>query len=482
MKPADNIKNLFRKLRVPASAEFDQRIHSGISKALTESETTTPAVLQPGIGRIIMKSQITKLAAAAAIIIAAIGVIHYFGGSIDMAGKVYGITDLPELLQNARTLHYKAWSYFPEDTGTGKVQRRVALENWYDFEKGFYRTMSAGYNNVPENTSLILQETVWDGQYAMGINHTEKSVTFSKPSPFLQKLDAYQHSHEFKTQMLGDPQKLDNFSRTGEEVIDGTRYDIWEGQTEFPFHEPLRVKSWISPTTGDIARIEQDFITIRHEIQKVERNIDISLDVFATKPPQGYTLLNTKETAENIGLEGGSTCYQDSLSVTINITFSLPDGSVILAWHSEDTQSDTSQASIFESLKPGDNLPKLPIEIYALKSMGGGKSITYNGQHLSYTHKAGKFYEWSIYVPLQTPPSRDDFIGYFPMPRFNIPKDRVLFSFGVQHDVVIENEQDFSTWVLGAMAELNDNGKTIENLTYQDVLQLSQKIRQSQTQ
>jgi hypothetical protein len=114
--------------------------------------------------------------------------------------------------------------------------------------------------------------------------------------------------------------------------------------------------------------------------------------------------------------------------------------------------------------------------------MGGGMSITYNGHHLLYTQKSGRFYEWGIYVPQQTPPSRDEFLGYFSMPRFNTPKDRVLFSFGVLHDIVIENEQDFNMWVLGAMAELSDGEKPVDNLTYQDVLQLAQKISRSITQ
>jgi hypothetical protein len=68
MRPADNINELIKKLKLKASGDLDKRVHGDISKALAESNRTESVVIQPKIGRTIMKSPITKLAAAAVII------------------------------------------------------------------------------------------------------------------------------------------------------------------------------------------------------------------------------------------------------------------------------------------------------------------------------------------------------------------------------------------------------------------------------
>jgi hypothetical protein len=104
MRPTDNIHKLIKKLNVKAGPELDSRIHDDISKALAEPKQTQPALIQPNIWRIIMKSRITKFVTAAVIIVAVLIGINQFTGSIDLAKPAYGITDVPELFQVARTI------------------------------------------------------------------------------------------------------------------------------------------------------------------------------------------------------------------------------------------------------------------------------------------------------------------------------------------------------------------------------------------
>ncbi|MHC4256744.1 MAG: hypothetical protein ACYSUL_14230 [Planctomycetota bacterium] len=61
MNPKD-IDNLIKKLYIKTSAELDGKINDQIN-ALAESQKSQPAT-KPNIWRIIMKSKITKLAAA----------------------------------------------------------------------------------------------------------------------------------------------------------------------------------------------------------------------------------------------------------------------------------------------------------------------------------------------------------------------------------------------------------------------------------
>ena len=92
MKAAGNIEKLIKKfcakekLCVKTSDEMDKRILDDALVAYKKSKKKTSAPTEPNIWRIIMKSRITKLAAAAMIIIAILISIYEFGGSIDGAG------------------------------------------------------------------------------------------------------------------------------------------------------------------------------------------------------------------------------------------------------------------------------------------------------------------------------------------------------------------------------------------------------------
>jgi hypothetical protein len=89
MRPADNINDLIKKLHLKASADLDKRVHDEISAALGESEKTKSVLEEPNIWRTIMKSRISKLAAAAVIIIAVLFGMSSFKDSSGVAwGKV----------------------------------------------------------------------------------------------------------------------------------------------------------------------------------------------------------------------------------------------------------------------------------------------------------------------------------------------------------------------------------------------------------
>ena len=90
MRPADNMPKSFKKLHVPTSSGLDERIHDEISRASVETNGNRPADPKPVLWRIIMKSRITKVAAAAAIIIAVFIGINLFGGKLEITGVAWG--------------------------------------------------------------------------------------------------------------------------------------------------------------------------------------------------------------------------------------------------------------------------------------------------------------------------------------------------------------------------------------------------------
>ena len=79
-----------------------------IYKSQMSDEQTTRSIRIFKIGRSIMKSPITKITAAAVIVIATLAAIGYFGGAIDGTSTVYAAAI--KALQNVNTVHVSGWT------------------------------------------------------------------------------------------------------------------------------------------------------------------------------------------------------------------------------------------------------------------------------------------------------------------------------------------------------------------------------------
>jgi len=488
----DNIEKLIKdfcaavKTDVKTTIERDTQIINDATTAHEKSKKKQSAEPAPNIWRIIVKHRITKFAVAAGIIIAVLVGINQFDGSIDLVKQAYGITDVPELFQAARTIHMKGRMYFPVSE-PGKEQSSVEVEYWLDTQNGRWRLTYPGYSGDNEGIKIHVSENISDGQYEMHVNHTNKTVSFSKLSPFQKKLFTHKNRYTF-FQLMYINFDLFDYIKVGREVIEGATFDIWEGFGKDSLRSGMKVKTWLSPTTGDFARIrtwglrEDGGMNKQMKIDLVQRDIEIPDEIFLTEAPAAYVLENTKDTATERELSNGSV-GNDSVSLNCHIVFTMPDGSVIMGYSSEDRQSDQPQTMLFEDLKIGGPLPQLAAEVYAIKRIPTDEDITYRGYHLAYTQKAGKFYEWSIYIPEQkTAP--EAVLGYQLVHRYN-PQGREInaeLSIAVAAELKIQDAQDFAVFVRGAMADLSDNGYVPEHVTYENVLDLTGKIKSSITQ
>ena len=105
MKFSNDMEEAIKKnLNFTASAEMRERIFTDVMSAQEESKKTKSALAGPNIRSIIMKSPITKFAAAVLIIIAVIIGTHQFGGSIDFASVTFA--DVLENIRNSKTLTF----------------------------------------------------------------------------------------------------------------------------------------------------------------------------------------------------------------------------------------------------------------------------------------------------------------------------------------------------------------------------------------
>jgi hypothetical protein len=124
MSTSRNIPELFKKLSVRPDADMDRKVHDGITRALQEWEKSTSAVTLPSMWRIIMKSRITKLAAAAVIIIAAFWGPDFVGGP-NMASVAWG--ELVARVERSHDEYMKELLLAVEEKDTEKIEFHADL-------------------------------------------------------------------------------------------------------------------------------------------------------------------------------------------------------------------------------------------------------------------------------------------------------------------------------------------------------------------
>jgi hypothetical protein len=122
MRPAENIEKLIRDVPVNTSSKTDRAILRDVLQTFETTNKTTSAKPEPNIWRVIMKSRITKLAAAAVIIVAVLIGVNQFGGSVDGASRVFG--SMLEEMRGVPWVH----AIMEADRGEGHV------ESWVSFD------------------------------------------------------------------------------------------------------------------------------------------------------------------------------------------------------------------------------------------------------------------------------------------------------------------------------------------------------------
>ena len=447
-----------------------------------EQESATRIIVFRALRRITMKSSITKIAAAT-IIFSAILLITIIDKS---ATPAYGIYDVPELFKKAKTIHIQGWVYF-NLTDKGKKVPKAPVERWIDLKNGRARFSGTVVHAGPDQVTVTIRETILNGQYKMVLDQGKKQAVFYRMSDYLRKLKTHYRLQDMFGHLFDNIENFKNFVKTGKEEIDGVTYDIWTCEfkaTDSYLNRINRYKYWLSPTTGESGRFQSWYKNgdepwrLGHDFYKIERDVDIPGEIFSMEIPEGYEAGNSKDTATPLELNEQSYLGTGSLALDARISFTLSNGSVILGWRSVDTESTVSQKELFEKLKFGETLPRLPVEVYSLKPLGWTGNNTYTARHLGYTQKGDELIEWSLYVPDGLWPKRSEMVCYELLCKFNTKRQMDWWSgMSVDYGLSIKTKEDFNTWVLGAMADLSSEGKPPVNVTYKNVMQLARQIR-----
>jgi hypothetical protein len=480
-------------------SELGQRIQRSPSAAGDIMHRVEQVEIEPALpSRIYPLLKVAKwvipLAAAAAVVLV-VG-LWPAGRNGQAPGHVYALSDLPALVNSARTLHVRELNYQPLWAPPDQERTVWASDYWVDQARlswcrreTYVGKRSGRPARDPEDNRHGGFDQISDGQYVMYVNHAAKSVTYEKPTAFKLR---WMVRRERDSASPVKAENLEGLTYSGQEMLDGQLHEIWE-LTIPPWGDgrSFKFKLWFLPQKGEVSRSchwakspkTNDQWVDAGVTERFERDVEPPPGTFSTEPPAGYRLVNTKQTAEPDTLDTCSQLGQVGQRIAYgHATYELPGRVLLFAWSClEKGKKPVPQQNLFKDLVTGGPLPKLPLEIHTLLPNPRVETLAWPGFHLTSTHRNGRYYEWTLYVPNQPAP-RSGIPGYEAEYRVHTegpdkPKPEHYVGWGAGEPLNINNAADFNEFVLGAMVELSDPGTAPADVTYDSVLKLAEQLR-----
>jgi len=353
MRPAENIEKLIKKLRYKAGARTHEKILGNVLQALDEHERQTSGVTKPEIWRTIMSNKITKLAVAAAIVIAVLIGSHYFAGPVSVTTSAYA--EIAQRLQNARTLLYTVTTTTPVQ-GMPNMVMEIAFK-----EPGYMRmTMPRGYVSV------------MDCIQGKGLSIIPEKKQFIEMEISNLPDDGGRRQFDAIEKLRSLPERADEV--IGERQIDGRTVQGFR-VTE----EGMTNTVWIDPKTRELVKVEVAFDNapgISGTMTGFQFNADLPDELFSLRPPDGYTRLELK-------VDGGEASEDDLIEF-----FRL--------W-----SSWTKDSTFPPTLNPAE-LPKVTMELIKAGKFGPDQTATTEQQQFDDTMTITRGMMFVMKLPAQS--------------------------------------------------------------------------------
>jgi hypothetical protein len=292
MRPAENVNELIRNLKLKTSAELDKRVHDDISKALVEPAKTRQADSQPDIWRTVMKTRTVKFAAAAVVVLAVVGGMTFWPGRGSDSKKwwlgspaAWGQEILAALdTVKGVTCREQHVTVFPD----GSEHTSMTWDIFYVSHDSYRRDIYDGD---------VLREIQW--YVPDGAGTRQHSVRFDLGSYFSHAGEGSFGNYDPIDRMRFYVGLLDEADRQlGTKVIDGrecvgfeisaSKYgnnpEQWTDCIWFDVGTklPVRIEQHGRPSTG---HPEWTYTTIQDQI---DYNPDLAADTFVPRTPEGF--------------------------------------------------------------------------------------------------------------------------------------------------------------------------------------------------
>ncbi|MBN2127990.1 MAG: hypothetical protein JW741_00770 [Sedimentisphaerales bacterium] len=305
MRPAENLRKSFRKLRVATSAELDESIGREIRRAAEEAGTPRPDRRVPGTLGTMVKTRIVKLAAAAILIAAILG-LHQFNGSL--RGTSIAWSEVAERLENVSS--YKARAH--------RVLTEVGQEEPF-FECEILRYFSPDHGSV--------EESYEDGELVMlaycSLSEKAAIVVFPQNKVYFrfdlneELMSLVEYANPANTEGIMKLFGSERCVRLGSREFDGVRAEgfevkdvqIFSQVPRFLLHvKDIDVRLWVDNETLLPARIEgeglfEGLMTLSRNckyeevMHDIEYDVQIDEKIFEPNIPDDYKCVDPAATA-----------------------------------------------------------------------------------------------------------------------------------------------------------------------------------------
>lgn len=286
-------KSYLENIEMSADAEMDGRILDDALAAMEESKKAGPALAGPNIRSIIMKSPITKLAAAAVIVGAVMLSIHLWDKSTPSA---YAFEQTVEAMQGKRSFHIQTYfqnrrkdEFWAEYDENGKVIRYRQEEG-----KGRYGPYVTLWENDirttyhPDGIKMISR-----------IGNTEPELEEFCPETLAKEI----YDHVAAGRAIMEIQKPSPYA--GLITLNVTRND-----------KPLRQVLLVDPDTKFVTRIDNYWGGEFHKgIELLEYNQIIDANMFSPEFPEGTITID--QVSQEVGLAQGDMSNEEAACETV---------------------------------------------------------------------------------------------------------------------------------------------------------------------
>jgi hypothetical protein len=291
MRPTENIENLIKTLNIKAGVELGERTIRDAIDAMPDIETTRCAKPQSGIWRNMMKSKMTKYAAAAAVIIAVLIGIDQLGGKFGGSSVAWG--DVIKPILNARTV------ILDMVVGSGKNQAVIHDE-----------VMGSRIRRTISNMGQAAFIIDLDQKKLLTLDTAQKTAIYIG----LDGLDKFKNYIEQLRNTIISLQKKPDFhvENKGLQKIDSRNCVVFVAKSS---NETITI--WADPKAALPIRIEEKTPNMQITCENMQFDVALDKSRFSMEPPAGYKVIQNPGVDFKKNSESG---FVESLRIWAQIT------------------------------------------------------------------------------------------------------------------------------------------------------------------
>jgi outer membrane lipoprotein-sorting protein len=389
MRPADNIHNQIKKLQLKASADLDKRVHDEISQALAHSEKIEPAHTELTAWRTIMKSRMTKWAAAAAVIIIAALMINF---EFSTSGVAWGA--LVEKIESVESVVYRLTTNVKmQGMPQGQTPKTETIA-YYSSEYG-----SRVENYINDKLSFTMYLNPIENVYVTVMPEQKKFMRFTKSPDELRQISDKDDPRVMVRHMMSTEYKQlgrDNINGIDVEGIECTGPKVMGGM-----FEEATARLWVEIGTDFPVRIEIEGIVSGGQMEMsmvmddFQWNVELDPALFVPDIPPDYTSseMNLPEVNEGTAI--------NALHLFAELTDGRYPGSLALMTLMKEITEELTKKYGLRLIGKLDDYTNaiqniLPVGSFYAQLVGAEKEAVYYGDSVTAENPEAVLLRWKI--------------------------------------------------------------------------------------